>query len=44
MGLQSLGDFLCSITQEIFKEARDVTLIQSIDDFLLCATDMKDLE
>ena len=33
MGLRSSGDFLCSITQEIFKEAKGVTLIQSIDNF-----------
>ena len=44
MGLCSSGDFLCSITQAIFKEARNVTLVQSIDDFLLCAVDMADLE
>ena len=44
MGLRSSGDFLCSITQTIFSEARDVSLIQSIDDYLICATDMSDLE
>merc|ERR1712082_94939 len=44
MGLRSSGDFLCSITQTIFSEARDVSLIQSVDDYLICATDMADLE
>ena len=44
MGLRSSGDFLCSITQTIFSEARNVSLIQSIDDYLICATDMADLE
>ena len=44
MGLRSSGDFLCSITQEIFKEAKGVKLIQSIDNFLLCAKSMEDLE
>ena len=44
MGLRSSGDFLCSITQEIFKEVKDMTLIQSIDDFLICTKNMKDLE
>merc|ERR1712105_449527 len=42
-GLRSSGDFLCDITKTIFTEAQDVNLIQSIDDYLICATSMKDL-
>merc|ERR1712082_271669 len=44
MGLRSSGDFLCGITQTIFNEAKEVSLIQSIDDYLICATDTADLE
>ena len=44
MGFHSSGDFLCSITQTTFSEARNVSLIQSIDDYLICAVDMTDLE
>merc|ERR1712082_395510 len=44
MGLRSSGYFLCSITQTIFNEAKEVSLIQSIDDYLICTTDIVDLE
>ena len=44
MGLRSSNDSFCQITNLIFSEAKDVNLIQSIDDFLICARDLEDLE
>ena len=44
MGLRSSNDYFCAITQQIFSEAQGVSMIQAIDDFLICATDMADLE
>ena len=44
MGLRSSGDFFCDITKTIFSEAKGVSLIQSINDYLICATDMSQLE
>ena len=43
MGLRSSNDSFVSITNNIFSEAKGVTMIQAIDDFLICSTSLEDL-
>ena len=40
---QSSNDSFVSITNNIFSEAKGVTMVQAIDNFLVCASSMEDL-